>query len=140
MTQEERNEILRHIEVEMAYLDGKEIEYNRIDNDKPNWKSVSIPIWDWDSFDYRVKPEAPKPKVRPYANADEIMQAIKEHGGYVKEDNTYRYIKKFTCHETGHITYSLSGWGSTNTRDWESIHDKIVWADGTPFGVLENKE
>ena len=55
MTQEERNEILRHIEVEKAYLDGKAIELKS--REAGEWTTlISIPSWDWLHRDYRIKP------------------------------------------------------------------------------------
>ena len=46
MTQEERNEILRHIEVEKAYLDGKAIELKSVGG--ATWTLVDWkPSWNW---------------------------------------------------------------------------------------------
>ena len=45
------------IEVMQAYLAGKEVEY-RLKDGSTFWMDISNPIWAWDTFDYRVKPEA----------------------------------------------------------------------------------
>lgn len=95
-------------------------------------KTDEVPGWNWAAFNYDI---APKLNIRAYKNAEEVLAAIKEHGGYVKEGQTYRYLKKFTICEDGSIAYSFSGWNSTSVRVWETMYDKIVWADGAPFGV-----
>lgn len=57
------------IEVMQAYADGKKIEFG---SDNPiastKWKEAVNPTWDWDNFDYRVKPE---PHYVPYDSVDE---------------------------------------------------------------------
>lgn len=130
MTKEETKEAIK---VMQAFVDGKEIECKR-DGDTVWEGGMIYPGWHWDTRNYRIKPE---PKYRPYKSAEEVLEAIKEHGGYIKEGNTYRFLKKFTIQENGDIVYSFSGWGSTTVRTWEYLHDKIVWANGTPFGKLE---
>ena len=41
------------IEVMEHYKNGGEVEY--VERDYVNWERVIKPIWDWDTFDYRVK-------------------------------------------------------------------------------------
>ena len=82
---------------------------------------------------YRVKETE---KYRAYETVEELLEDMKIHGHYVKEGNVYRFIKKFTVCNNGEIAYTLSGWSSTSVHTWEAIHDKIVWADGTPFGRI----
>ena len=125
------------IAVLQAYKEGKTIECHPI-SDITGWYKLlnngAKPEWNFGKYEYRIKTE---PHYRPFESAEEVLEAIKEHGSYVKEGNTYRLLKKFTAHEDGTITYTFSGWSSTTVRDWDAIHDKIVWADGTPFGKLE---
>lgn len=42
------------INVMQAYVDGKEIEYLKLDGD---WEVIENPSWGWDGFEYRIKPE-----------------------------------------------------------------------------------
>lgn len=123
------------IAVIQAYKDGKTIEFKYLNSrEDETWHVADPPIWNFFACMYRVKEETEQ-RYRKYLHVDEVLQAIKKHGGYVKEGNTYRYLKKFTVQENGEIVYSFSGWSSTSVKDWESIHERITWADGAPFGV-----
>lgn len=42
------------IAVMQAYEDGKQIEAKLLSD--PDWYNVERPLWDWDSFVYRIKP------------------------------------------------------------------------------------
>ena len=52
----------KHIEVMQAFIDGKEIEYERINrtNVSEIWKDCTTPIWDFTSYLYRIKPSDKK--------------------------------------------------------------------------------
>lgn len=43
------------IAVMQAFADGKKLECRFVDGDK--WVPASSPIWAWDRYEYRVKPE-----------------------------------------------------------------------------------
>ena len=123
------------IAVMAAYKEGKKIERQVIGEQYwMVWNIREEPHWNWELCDYRIKEE---PKYRPYKTIEEVLEAIKNHGHYVKDNNTYRILKKFTLLEDGDICYHFSGWTSTAVRTWDYIHDKITWADGAPFGVME---
>lgn len=128
-----REETKKAIKVMQAYVDGKTIEFNPVGSD--DWIEEDNPNWNYNYFNYRIKPE---PHYRPFKNAEEVMEAIKQHGPYIKENNTYRYLKKFTVMENGEIVYSFSGWSSTSVKTWNEVYSLITWADGTPFGKLES--
>lgn len=68
-------------EVMLAYERGEEIECSECLVE--NWRPTSDPAWNWANFDYRIKP---KPHYRPYANAEEVMEDIKKHGGWVRRN------------------------------------------------------
>ena len=52
----------KHIEVMQAFIDGKEIEYERINrtNVSEIWKTASTPMWDFANYTYRIKPSDKK--------------------------------------------------------------------------------
>ena len=52
------------IRVMQAFVDGKEVELRVGDE----WKRTFIPLWQWHTDDYRIKPTA---KLRPWT-ADEV--------------------------------------------------------------------
>ena len=43
------------IEVMQAYVRGETIEVS--DKGADNWSEIKCPLWDWNSFEYRVKPK-----------------------------------------------------------------------------------
>ena len=50
------------IEIYRAYLNGKQIEFTVIGQDY--WQNAAvIPAFNWEGYDYRVKPEPPKQRV-----------------------------------------------------------------------------
>ena len=46
--------IQQKIEVMQAYARGEEIEVS--DKGADDWSEIKCPLWDWNSFEYRVKP------------------------------------------------------------------------------------
>ena len=52
------NDINRMIAVMQAAKEGKAIQSRRSDycDIDENWKDTPEPIWNWDTYDYRVKP------------------------------------------------------------------------------------
>ena len=47
-----------HLEVMQAFIDGKEIEFKqRFQND--HYREVSTPMWNFDKYEYRIKPSEP---------------------------------------------------------------------------------
>ena len=115
------------IAVMQASEEGKAIEYNAINNGSRIWSPVFNPVWDWKTYVYRVKPE---PKLRPYKNAEEFLQAQKEHGMYIKENDIYVIpvriaYEKVCLHEgNGYVSF-------------EYLLKYFQWQDGTPCGIME---
>ena len=66
------------IEVMQAYERGEQIEfvYEGIE-----WRNASNPAWDWNHFDYRVKP---KKKYVPFDTAEECLTAYRKHGEFIE--------------------------------------------------------
>ena len=102
----------------LAYADGKEIEYKN--GALKDWSITSVPTFNWGSNDYRIKPE---PKYRPFKDAEECWQEMQKHQpfGWVKEISNEKYINL--------------GWVPTE-EDTDAFND-ITFADGTPFGIME---
>ena len=48
-----------HIEVIQAFIDGREIEF-KPDSYKGIWKQITTPIWDFNNYEYRIKPSEPE--------------------------------------------------------------------------------
>lgn len=111
------------IAVLQAAKEGKTIQRReKCSNDE--WEDAK-PFWNFVSLDYRVKPE---PKLRPYANADEFLAAMKEHGPYLKEAGDYCLPIHF--HDEG-------VWDVDEFFEYGQLMDEAVWQDGSPCGIEE---
>lgn len=125
MTREETKE---RIAVMQAYVDGKQIQLQL-----PDGKWGEIPNPDWcNNANYRVKPE---PKYRPFKDADECWQEMLKHQpfGWLKEKERNVRTQIGFMH-TGGIQ-GTSG-GSSN---YKAFFDCFRFADGAPFGILEEE-
>ena len=60
-----REQTIEAIRIMQAYVDGKEVEYERPDG---IWMLINKPVWNWNTQDYRIKPT---PVLRPWT-ADEV--------------------------------------------------------------------
>jgi hypothetical protein len=60
-----REQTIEAIRVMQAFVDGKEVEYERPDG---IWMLINRPLWDWNTQEYRIKPTA---TLRPWT-ADEV--------------------------------------------------------------------
>lgn len=70
---------------------------------------------------------------RPYANADEMDEAIKVHGMFV--------INRLTDVRQAIIAYSnLEVATSATKQSYKAFHNSYTWFDGTPCGVQEGGE
>ena len=128
MTREEAKQLLPIIQ---AFAEGKAIESRCIKGYKSLWYDDEDPSFDND-LEYRLKTE---PKYLPFANAEECFAEMQKHQplGWVKDKKDGHYVlitgvDDDTCGMSlnGNAAWSLSG-----------IMDLFTFADGTPFGILE---
>jgi len=77
------------IAVMQAFEDGKKIEIRVIHSD--NWIFCECPGWNWEYFNYRVKPEPAKPKYREIEIITEmgLTDKIRTAG--------WRYLNAWPC-------------------------------------------
>lgn len=118
------------IEVMQAYEEGKQIQarllYETIGMtgcyDVIKWEDVQTPTWNWDAWEYRIKPEPKEPKYRPYKDFAEFLADWKKHGGWVKDKRDGDIYLQIEFNETKPMI----------------LYCHKVWADdGTPCGVKE---
>lgn len=128
MTKEEAKHLS---EVLKAYSEGKTIERHVYSYEEgEEWQKVDdLTLYIIHHYPLRIKPE---PKYRPYRNAEEFLNAQKEHGPYIiLTDNSSKGIPT-KIRDTG-IEFGPS----------EVIHtyNKLLgynkWQDGTSCGILE---
>ena len=113
------------IRIMQAYCDGKTIE-SKSRNTKDDWHEKSEIEWDWFYELYRIKPE---PHYRPFESAEEVMEAIRERGDWVKYDGGYYRITYFS-----HDSVQVS---DCSVESFMEAFKELTWDGGTPFGKLE---
>lgn len=135
----DRNQAKEFYPILKAYAKGKVIECRTkpsavegtdVPNDWTEMKEIEF----WNNTEYRIKP---KPKYRPFANAEECWTEMLKHQpfGWVKLKDT----------ESGY--YMLKGIASQvvigfneNPFSYKKVFEDYTFANGTPFGVkIEEK-
>ena len=133
MTREEAKELLPIIR---AFAEGKAIEiYNNTE-----WQDLIIESIKFDCKPscYRIKPE---PKYRPFKTNEECWNEMQNHQPFgwlkSKKNGRLRCIGEVSWSdefETVHIALSTS---ESLSRSANSMFDEYTFADGAPFGVME---
>lgn len=126
MTREQAKDFLPII---TAFAEGKTIE---VMNTSGHWEEINIPNFDIDPKKYRIKP---KPKYRPFNNARECWEEMQKHQpfGWVKDMDGSKFIIE-TVNSDGSLYVSDDG-----TCYFSEMLKNYTFADGTPFGVLEEE-
>lgn len=130
-----------------AFTEGKTIQFLKPDSDE--WRDVlrnennEINFEDLARYEvcYRVKPE---PKYRHFKNAEECWQEMQKHQpfGWLKDknkDSELRNIQALT-EEMSTMTDRVYLRGIRLIDGWhvfEEVIEEYTFADGTPFGILE---
>ena len=101
----------------------------------PLWWDDNNPTFKIDDFDYRIKPE---PRYRPFNNARECWNEMQKHQpfGWVKyKDGSTTNKFMFICD----ISDKEATFNNCIEFTYYSFLEDYVFADGTPFGVLEEE-
>lgn len=130
-----RENVKKNIGVISAFADGKTIQ---ILNERGEWVDLTeregLPIGTLieEPNCFRIKPE---PKYRPFKNAEECWQEMQKHEpfGWVKckEDGSLGLITLIISEASIYV----NGIGSNSERTMRGF----TFADGTPFGILEEE-
>ena len=128
MNRKEAKELMPIIQ---AFAEGKAIESRCIKGDKSLWYDDEDPSFD-DDLEYRIKPE---PTYRPFKDAEECQKEMQKHQpfGWV-EWNDVRY----NIYVVSSTSVCLIN-GNCANMDFAYAYQKLTFADGTPFGVKEEK-
>ncbi|WP_299085973.1 hypothetical protein [uncultured Campylobacter sp.] len=89
------------IEVMQAYEKGEEIE-RRSANCEEEWTFVNLPLWNWDKFEYRIKP---KEKRGPKFKIGDVLVHLEKEGQPLYWGDIYRVVsidEKYTAEEAGY--------------------------------------
>lgn len=125
--------IKEKIAVMQAYAEGKEIEMCSTDaNSVKKWVKDCCPIWNWQYYDYRVKPAI---SLRPYIF--EELKAEMAKGKIAVKELGYRRIftilqVKYDVDKKCEIIQLTNFNGIT----YEQLLKNYVWLDDSPCGVL----
>lgn len=124
----DRNQAKELLPILQAFAEGKEIE-SRV---KDKWYRVLEICNETNPQDYRIKPE---PKYRPFKDAEECWQEMLKHQpfGWVKckGDGSLGLITLII----NEASIYVNGIGSNSERTMRGF----IFADGTPFGILEEE-
>lgn len=120
----DREETLKAIEVMKAYAEGKKIEVSL--SDRKSFEFSSSPLWNWESFLYRIKPE---PKLRPFTQ-EEFLKSVTEKSPMLKIKGGSAYQSVTEIHR---VCVHISG----ADINYSTLLDKYEFQDGTPCGVEE---
>lgn len=124
-----REEVKSFLPILQAFADGKEIECHEEDK----WYKVLEICNEMNPQDYHIKPES---KYRPFKNAEECWQEMQKHQpfGWIKPKSD-DVIGKFMLIDSlmdRVVTVRV------NVRfKYHELLEHYTFADGTPFGILE---
>ena len=125
MTREEAKERLPLIQ---GYIEGKTIQFLKTDG---TWRDMTEPNFSSPTNYYRIKPD---PKYRPFANAQECWNEMQKHQpfGWLKSGKLLMYIISIGEGITVHNRISNCGYSFKSAVS-------LTFADGTPFGIIEEE-
>ena len=128
MNRKEAKELMPIIQ---AFAEGKAIESRCIKGDKSLWYDDEDPSFD-DDLEYRIKPE---PTYRPFKDAEECWLEMQKHQpfGWVKWNDV-----RYNIYVVSSTSVCLIN-GNCANMDFAYAYQKLTFADGTPFGVKEEK-
>ena len=137
-----RQQVKELLPIIQAYAEGKQIEIKT--KEGKSWSTLEeddIQYLDFKKCDFRIKPE---PKYRPFKDAQECLEEMKKHipFGWLKDknkDSELRNIQALT-EEMSTMTDRIYLRGIRLIDGWHVFEEAIeeyTFADGTPFGILE---
>ena len=130
----DRNQAKVFYPILQAFAEGKVIEcrtkpsaLSKSWQDMNEWTEMKE-IEFWNNTEYRVKP---KPKYRPFKDAEECWQEMKKHQpfGWVKWNDV-----RYNIYVVSSISVCLIN-GNCENMDFAYAYQKLTFADRTPFGV-----
>ena len=111
----------------IAFAEGAEIQYShKGQNNWINWINKFPPSFDWQTFDYRIKP---KQKYRPFETQEECWQEMHKHPdlGWVRDKKSKCYV---------HISL-MRDYTDVSGQPYDSAFSNYTFTDDKPFGIKE---
>ena len=129
-----REEVKKMLPIMQAYAEGRTIQF--LDGGK--WLDLCESDFYKSPERYRIKPE---PKYRPFKTNEECWNEMQNHQPFgwlkSKKDGRFRCIGEVSWSdefETVHIALSTN---LSSSRSADSVFEEYTFADGAPFGVME---
>lgn len=125
-----KEEIKRLIAVMQAYVDGMEIEFYDVNDEK--WATTETPLWS-PNIRYRVKPTL---KYRPFKSAEECWNEMLKHEpfGWLRSNNCYAFVSRLSDNKMGICT------NSGEIVNFETAFRLFKFVDGKPFCLIEESK
>lgn len=132
MTREEAKRLLPIIK---AFSEGKTIE---VMNTSGHWDEINIPNFDVDPKKYRIKP---KPKYRPFKDAEECWQEMQKHQpfGWVKYKEKLYGSTYHSIVGVDNEFAAVKNIDKIKEFSFKFMSNTYIFSDGTPFGILEEE-
>ena len=134
MTREQAKELLP---IMQAYSEGKTIQIKK----EGDWLEVgeNTEVYFSESpSDYRIKPE---PKYRPFKTQEECWQEMLKHQPFgwlkSKKNGRFRCIGEVYWSDKFETVCIVLSTSESLSRSSDSVFDGYTFADGAPFGVIE---
>lgn len=133
MNRQQAKELLPIIQ---AFAEGKVVEMK---TSKGNWEVQEEMSFVLAPQKYRIKP---KPKYRPFANAEECWQEMQKHQpfGWIKKTCGHcNFLHIMELYSTGILINNVDNFGSFRNliKTYDFAFAETTFADGTPFGIKE---
>lgn len=138
------------IKVMQAFIDGKQIQC--MPKNGTDWHNVIVPdpTWDWERWDFRVKPEL---EYISYKNTDEMVKDYLERFGIVrtnyempsiwvaiknlsKNENITVDAKRMIISFGNESILMANGVGGVDTWRMDELFKFCTYLDGSPVGKL----
>lgn len=129
-----RREAAELLPIIKAFSEGRVIQIKTVDK---GWQDIHFASFDSNPKDYRIKPES---KYRPFKDAEECWQEMLKHQpfGWVKLINNKEQEEFIHCGVITKADGVLTAVDET-PFPYDAMYKNYNFADGTPFGILEEK-
>ena len=130
-----RNQAKELLSIIKAFSEGKGVETKT----GSGWISIENMSFEGNPDSYRIKPE---PKYRPFKDAEECWKEMQKHEpfGWVKN---IEFAKYFLIDEITSLfsdaQIHISAYEGKNWSCFSTVFHNYTFADGTPFGILEEE-
>ena len=118
------------IEVMQAYEIGEKIEVRYLYDHKDYWIACGTPIWDWNNFDYRIKP---KKIYVPFDTPEEFLTAYRKHGEFIENKESGEKMNAYVD-KNGIVILSTALNCTYTFESLRTLFGCYQFSDGTPCG------